>query len=45
MLDGLRVWNGSDYDSLADSTMTLQYLQQQFTTAGLGFAFDTFNLP
>ncbi|MBX3351894.1 MAG: hypothetical protein KF684_03090 [Phycisphaeraceae bacterium] len=45
VLDGLRVWNGSDFDNLADSTMTLQYLQQQFTTAGLGFAFDTFDLP
>lgn len=45
VLDGLRVWNGSDFDTLADSTLTLQYLQQQFTTAGLGVAFDTFDLP
>lgn len=45
VLDGLRVWNGTDFDNLADSTMTLQYLMQQFTTGALGSAFDTFDLP
>lgn len=45
VLDGLRVWNGSDFDTIAGPTMTLQYLQQQFTTGALGDAFDTFDLP